>query len=319
MIPVDDLPVWSSEWQLYTTWNDLPFVVSVLVLVLLLIVWWRQRSKTWFRLVLTTLLMALILAIASFYLFVVPPHFAGCPDVCDGWRGFPVRYARFDTTGHSHIAVVDFAINALILFMLALVAATLWNILGRLFNVRSRTYRWRILFVLIFVIAPWALLPRVLNPPQPTVEGEDLRLANNALRAAEFTYSITGLLILRLALEDMQRDLAPETIAALTGPTPANTTDPLPNTTDPLPPVDSAGQAPADTGESGQSVQAIRPSAAASREMIPTHLVCLRGYSYFFLPWSRYRIALAADGTTALSLTRLPLNDTCWQPPASGE
>jgi hypothetical protein len=40
--------------------------------------------------------------------------------------------------------------------------------------------------------------------------------------------------------------------------------------------------------------------------------VCLRGYTYFYIPWRRYRIDLDASGVTALSLTQLPLDVPCW-------
>ena len=85
MIPSSfDLPIWSNEWRLFATWRDLPFAAAGLVLILLLILWWRQQTKTWTRVVLTALLMALLLAIASYYIFQVPPHFAGCPAGCEG-------------------------------------------------------------------------------------------------------------------------------------------------------------------------------------------------------------------------------------------
>ncbi len=40
--------------------------------------------------------------------------------------------------------------------------------------------------------------------------------------------------------------------------------------------------------------------------------VCLRGYTYFFVPWRRYRVSLEPTGVTALSITELPLNGSCW-------
>ena len=40
--------------------------------------------------------------------------------------------------------------------------------------------------------------------------------------------------------------------------------------------------------------------------------VCLRGYTYFYLPWRRYRINLEATGVTALGLAELPLTGSCW-------
>ncbi len=40
--------------------------------------------------------------------------------------------------------------------------------------------------------------------------------------------------------------------------------------------------------------------------------VCLRGYTYFDMPWRRDRITLDPGGGTALSLHELPLEGSCW-------
>ncbi|MFZ1769669.1 MAG: hypothetical protein WAU00_10760, partial [Caldilinea sp.] len=40
--------------------------------------------------------------------------------------------------------------------------------------------------------------------------------------------------------------------------------------------------------------------------------VCLRGYTYFYIPWRRYRVSLEPTGVNALSITELPLNGSCW-------
>lgn len=41
--------------------------------------------------------------------------------------------------------------------------------------------------------------------------------------------------------------------------------------------------------------------------------VCLRGYTYFYIPWQRYRITLDVSGVTALNLTVRPLRGSCWE------
>ena len=41
--------------------------------------------------------------------------------------------------------------------------------------------------------------------------------------------------------------------------------------------------------------------------------VCLRGYTYFYLPWRRYRIELDGAGVTAVALETLPLDESCWE------
>jgi hypothetical protein len=259
------LPTWSEQWRFFTTARDLPFALVGLLLCFLLILWWRQQSGAWFRVAIGVFLAALLLSIASFYIFVVPPHYAGCPDGCDGWRGYPLRFGLARLDGGSEIAIADFALNVFILWLFLLAASVAWRILAEAFRLGTRGRRARSMFVLVFVIAPWALLPRILNPPQPQVSGEELRLANNARRAAEFTYGITGVWVHRLSLEDVRIDPAVSTIDA------------------------------------------------ASGEMGTGNQVCLKGYTYFFVPWRRYRIGLDANGATALSLVEVPLQGSCWQ------
>jgi hypothetical protein len=263
-------PIWSRDWALFATWRDGAFAFVGLLLIVLMILWWRQQSPGWLRVSLTALLAALLLSIASYYTFVVPPHVAGCPQGCPGWRGYPLRFALFREDGRSLIGAADFALNVLVLWLVWLAATYVWRLLGAGFHLETRGRRWTWLFVFLFVLAPWALLPRIITPPQPQVSGEDLRYANNAIRAAEFTYGVTGVWVHRLALEDMLLDTA----ATAGSPT----------------------SRPAD------------------------NLVCLRGYTYFFVPWRRYVIGLDAAGATALSLDEVPLGGSCWQAlPAASE
>jgi hypothetical protein len=41
--------------------------------------------------------------------------------------------------------------------------------------------------------------------------------------------------------------------------------------------------------------------------------VCLRGYTYFYVPWRRYRVNLEPTGVTALDVVELPLDGPCWE------
>jgi len=258
------MPIWTSNWSQFADVADLPFAVAGLVGCLLIILWWRQQSQQWLRVALGTLLMAVLLAIASYYFFVVPPWFANCPEGCDGWRGFPLRMALYEVEGRSTLAPGDFALNVLILWLIILGASVIWRLLATLFRFEEMRRRGRLLFILIFMVLPWAMLPRIINPPQPQVFGEELRLANNARRAAEFTYGVTGIWVHRLALEDVQRSVEVDTV------------DP----------------------------------ATAGRIL---HQVCLRGYTWFYLPWQRYRVGLEANGANALALTTVPLEGSCWE------
>jgi hypothetical protein len=256
-------PSWEDDWVAFADWLDLLFGLLGLLLAGLLIIWWRQQTRQWFRIATGTALAALLLCIASFYLFAAPPYYAGCPQGCLGWRGYPRAFATITLTGVSGVAPVDFVLNWLILWLLWLVASVVWRLLAVGFGWWERSWRARLLFVLLVVVLPWALLPRFIEPPQPRTSGEDLRLATNARRAAEFTYRITGFWVQRLALEDVRYLVSDAELES-------------------------------------------EPSNVAGSQ------VCLRGYTYFYLPWLHYRIDLDASGVTALSLTPLPLTTPCW-------
>jgi hypothetical protein len=257
------LPDWLGDWVYHADWLDFALALMGLVLITLLIIWWRQQTRYWFRIVAATFLAALLLCIGSFYVFEVPPHYAGCPQGCPGWRGYPLPIARVEFNGVSYVAPLDFALNLLMLWLLWLGASLIWQLLGVAFQWQTRSRRGRVIFVLVFVVLPWAFLPRILNPSQPRLQGEDLRLAVNARRSAEFTYRITGFWVHRLALEDIRHTLV-------------------------------------------QEISQLAPGEEAGSQ------VCLRGYTYFYVPWRRYRITLDVSGVTALNLVQIPLRESCW-------
>jgi hypothetical protein len=249
----------------FAGWRDLALALGGLLAVIFLIIWWRQQTRYWHRVVLATFLVAFGLGFASIYLFEVPPYFAGCPGGCSGWRGYPRPVARITQAGQTQIGLADFALNLLLLWALVLLAALLIRIVTTAVSWEGRSRRSRILILVLLFAAPWAYLPRFLDPPQPVTSGEELRLVNNARRAAESTYGITGLWVQRLALEDVR----------LLGPNPLSETDPI---------------------------------LAGVRSQI-----CLRGYTYFYIPWRRYRVDLEPTGVTALDLVEVPLQGSCWQ------
>jgi hypothetical protein len=258
------MPDWAEGWVYFADLVDLGLAVMGGLLITLLIVWWRQQTRNWFRIIMATFLAALLLCIGSYYLFVVPPYLASCPTGCTGWRGFPLPFAQIDLNGVSRVALLDFLLNLLMLWLLWLGASLVWRLLAVAIRWDNRSWRSKLLFVIVLVLLPWALLPRVLDPPQPAAVGEDLRMAVNARRSAEFTYRITGVWLQRLALEDIRRSEPIANPESLFGATEVNE-------------------------------------------------VCLRGYTYFYLPWRRYRITLDPSGVTALNLTEVPLAGSCWE------
>ncbi len=249
----------------FSTWRDVALALGGLLAISFLIVWWRQQTRHWHRIILVTFLLAFALTFASIYLFEVPPYFAGCPTGCSGWRGYPLPVARITQAGQTQLGLADFALNLLLLWTLVLFGSLIWRLVTTAVSWEERSRRSRGLILLLIFIVPWAYLPRFLDPPQPATEGEEQRLVNNARRAAEATYGITGLWVQRLALEDV-RVISP---------------NPLSETA---------------------------PDLAAVRSQ-----VCLRGYTYFYLPWRRYRVNLEPTGVTALDLVEVPLAGSCWQ------
>ena len=249
----------------FATWRDVALALGGFLAISFLIIWWRQQTRHWLRIVLITFLIAFGLGFASIYLFEVPPHIAGCPEGCSGWRGYPLPVARITEEGQTQIGLADFGLNLLLLWTLVLLAFLLGRVVTTAVSWEERSRRSQVLILLAIFALPWAYLPRFLDPPQPATTGEDLRLVNNARRAAEATYGITGLWVQRLALEDV-RVLSP---------------NPLTETT---------------------------PDLAGVRSQ-----VCLRGYTYFYIPWRRYRVDLEPTGVTALDLVEVPLEGSCWQ------
>ena len=249
----------------FADWRDLLLAVAGILVIILLAIWWRQQSRHWPRVLALTFLGAFGLAFASIYVFVVPPFYAGCPAGCAGWRGYPLPIARIDVSGQTQVGLLDFALNVLLLWTVLLLLALIGRIAANLVDWEQRARRTRAAILVVLFVLPLALLPRYLEPPQPTPGGEELRLVNNARRAAEATYGVTGPWVQRLALEDV-RQLSP---------------NPL--------------------GEDNPNLAGVRSQ------------VCLRGYTYFYLPWRRYRISLEPTGVTALGLAELPLEGSCWQ------
>jgi len=259
------IPNWSDGWFYFSDSRDLIFVFVAGVVITLMIIWWQQQTRNWFRIIIGTFLAALILSISSIYLFEVPVYSVGCSERCVGWRGYPLPVVLTDLRQTNYLMPLDFSLNLLMLWLLWLGATFFWRLLASAMQLGESRKRTRLLLVFLLFISPWALMPRFLQPPQPTLTGEALRLANNASRIAEFTYGVTGVWVQRLAVEDIRY-------------------------------LDQTGQLMS------------TPDASIAQSF-----VCLRGYTYFFIPWQRYRVRLAPNGITALSLTEKPLQGSCWE------
>ncbi len=259
------IAVWPDDWIHFAGITDLILAFIGVVLGVLLLIWWSQQTSRWYAIFASTLLISMLLNVAAFYLFVVPPHSAGCVDLCFGRIGYPLPFATMAPSGTVQIYMIDFVLNLLLLWLMWFSSTVVWRLLSEAVELRERGCRFRLLFFLAFFLLPWGLLPRYFRPPAAYVTGEELRLSVNARRAAETTYRVTGLWVHRLALEDIRYIPlgAPDVFGGID-----------------------------------------QPQAQ----------VCLRGYTYFYLPWRRYRVMLDRTGVTALDIQELPLTGSCWQP-----
>ncbi|MBI3957612.1 MAG: hypothetical protein HY328_02295 [Chloroflexi bacterium] len=255
--------VWPDDWFYFAGWQDLVFAGLGLMMGVLLVIWWRQQSKRWYSIFAGTLLLGMLLNVSSYFLFVVPPHYAGCPNGCMGRLGYPLPFATVALDGEPKLYLVDFLLNLLLLWLLWLGGSVLWRVLSEAVELRFRTRRFRLVFFLVVAVLPWAALPRYFDPPQVELRGEDMRISINARRAAELTYDVTGLWIQRLAVEDIR--YAPLQVPSVFGG------------------IDQ-----------------------------PRAQVCLRGYTWFYIPWQRYLVTLDRTGVTALNMQRLGLEGSCW-------
>ncbi len=257
--------IWPDGWIHFASATHLIFGIAAVILGALLVTWWSQQTGRWYAVFAGTLLFSMVLNVAAFYLFVVPPHSAGCIDFCPGRLGFPLPFATLSPSGDIQIYIGDFLLNLMLLWLLFFGGVVIWRVLGEAIQLKERGIRFRMFFAAFFVLLTWGLLPRYFSPPAAHVTGDELRLSVNARRAAESTYGVTGLWVHRLALEDIR-------------------------------------YVPPDVPDVSGSID--RPQAQ----------VCLRGYTYFYIPWRRYRVQLDSTGVTPLNLAELSLTGSCWHP-----
>lgn len=252
-----------SQLSYFADWADVILAGAGLLLGILLLIWWRQQSDRWYSVFAATLLAATLIDVATFSLFVIPPHNVGCPDGCAGQMGYPLPFALIHLDGQISLFLLDFVLNLVLIWLMLFVLTAIARFFAEAVDLGSRSRRFRLGFIVFFFVLPFALLPRYFNPPEPPVFGDELRLSVNARRAAETTYNVTGFWVQRLALEDIR-----------------------------YPPI----QVPDTFGGIDR----------------PQSQICLRGYTYFYIPWMRYRITLDRPGVTPLNMTPTSLTGSCW-------
>lgn len=240
-----------------------------LLLVVLLIIWWRQRMTHWLQGLVLVVLLAGGATVVSAVLFTVPDYQAGCTAPCKGWNGYPIPIMT--TTGDGGVQllpsglVLSFVLHLLLLLVLGAIGHAI--VADRTPGPQSTRSRLPLLAATFLLL--WALAPRYASPPEPPVRGEPQRLAINARRLAP--HAVTGIdwQLQRLALEDVRR---------------------LPR----------------------------RAKADAPGLPLPTGAdwrVCLRAYSFFYVPWRHVYVDLDATGAYAIGGGVLPLTVECWSAP----
>ncbi len=239
-----------------------------LLLAVLLVIWWRQRTTRWPLVVVLLILAAGIATALSAFLFKVPDYQAGCVAPCGGWAGYPLPMTSTLSDGTVQVLPAGIALSFLLhLLLLLILGAVAYAILADRDAGTVRTRRTVLLVVAVVLL--WGLVPRYASPPEPPVRGEVQRLAINAKRLAPAAVSDIDWRLQRLALEDVR---------------------PLPRRVK----ADAPGLPPPEG---------------------PDWRICLRGYSFYYVPWRRVYIDLDATGTYAIGGGTLPLSVECWSAP----
>jgi hypothetical protein len=180
-------------------------------LVVLLVIWWRQQTPRWGLVVVACVAAALLLSGWSGLAFHVADYRAGCDGLCPGYRGAPIPTFRGETAGGAFLPGM-FLVNTLVYLLLLLG----WGALVRAVLVRVEYSRspskgypgggaWRqSLLGALLIVAPLALAPLYLPPPQAHVRGDPQRIALNAQREVYMYDELAEIPLLRVGLEDVR-------------------------------------------------------------------------------------------------------------------
>ena len=79
---------WPDGWIHFAGITHLILGIIGVIIGALLVIWWSQQTGRWYAVFAGTLLFSMVLNVAAFYFFVVPPHSAGCIDLCPGSLAF---------------------------------------------------------------------------------------------------------------------------------------------------------------------------------------------------------------------------------------
>ncbi len=185
-------------------WPAIPAGVGLLIIVALLVVWWRQQTFRWPVVLALCLILAPALSYWSGQVFRVEPYRAGCDAICPGHAGAPIAVLRIEGERQQR-APVGFALNSLAYLALALAwAAVVRTVLVRAGELRRNSLLAQLALGLVLIVAPLALSPLFLPPPQAQPRGDPQRIAINAQREIYMYDGESQAPVMRVALEDVR-------------------------------------------------------------------------------------------------------------------
>lgn len=236
-------------------WQGVLLGVSLTIAAALLTVWWRQQNLHWWVMLSFSIVAAIALSWWSGIAFQVADYRSGCDGICPGFRGAPIPFYRGEAAGRELMAG-GFLLNSLVYLVLLLAgAAALRTILRRMASNTRWSWLAQNALGLTLVVAPLALSPIVLPPPEAHVRGDPQRIAINARREVYLYDQLADYPILRVGLDDVRPRLDDQ----------------------------------------------------------PGMRVCLRTYTFFYLPTGSMFLDMTPEGVHSNSGGVLPLTASCWE------
>lgn len=185
------------------TWQ-LPLGILLGAAAVLLTIWWRQQTVQWPVILALCLLVAPALSIWSGSAFRVAEYRAGCDGLCPGSCGAPVA-THLCTAGECTFSALGFILNTLV-YLATLLG---WSALVRALVRRApgagqQAAIGRAIVGIVLWIAPFALIPLYVAPPQAHVRGDPQRIAINAQREVYMYDQLAAWPVLRVGLSDVR-------------------------------------------------------------------------------------------------------------------
>jgi hypothetical protein len=193
------------------TWQAVLLGLLLASVATLLTIWWRQQTFRWAIIVLICLAGAPLLSWWSGIAFEVADYRAGCDGLCPGYGGAPIPFFRGQAAGGSFLSGM-FLVNCLLYLVLLLAWSAIMRAILRTpppLSPASKSgnrgrFWWQLVGGVVMLIAPFALSPLYLPPPEAHVRGDPQRIAINAGREVYLYDELAPVPVLRVGLEDVR-------------------------------------------------------------------------------------------------------------------